>query len=110
TRPSGIFPAPRSAPKRVVSVRQSNAHGMETNMTRATNDPPATPAAGTMADTRHDREVPEIDLLTPLTIRDVTFRNRIAMSQMCQYARTRGWPTTGTWFTWAAGRRAARPW
>src|ERR1700739_3955072 len=37
------------------------------------------------AGTDHDREVPEIDLLSPLTIRGITFRNRIAMSPMCQY-------------------------
>lgn len=40
---------------------------------------------GCPAGTDHDREVPEIDLLSPLTIRGVTLRNRIAMSPMCQY-------------------------
>lgn len=35
--------------------------------------------------TDHDREVPEIDLLSPLKIRDVVLRNRIAMAPMCQY-------------------------
>lgn len=40
--------------------------------------------------TDHDREVPEIDLLTPLTIRGVTFRNRIVMSPMCQYVAEDG--------------------
>src|SRR6188768_2857270 len=34
----------------------------------------------------HDREVPEVDLLSPLTIRGVTFPNRIAMSPMCMYS------------------------
>jgi 2,4-dienoyl-CoA reductase-like NADH-dependent reductase (Old Yellow Enzyme family) len=34
----------------------------------------------------HDREVPEVDLFTPIKIRDVTFRNRIAMSPMCMYS------------------------
>jgi 2,4-dienoyl-CoA reductase-like NADH-dependent reductase (Old Yellow Enzyme family) len=38
----------------------------------------------------HDREVPEIDLLSPLTIRGVTFRNRIVMSPMCQYSADDG--------------------
>src|SRR3954453_21424114 len=33
----------------------------------------------------HDREVPDIDLLSPLKIRGVTLRNRIAVSPMCQY-------------------------
>jgi 2,4-dienoyl-CoA reductase-like NADH-dependent reductase (Old Yellow Enzyme family) len=39
---------------------------------------------GCPAVTDHDREVPEIDLLSPLTIRGLTLRNRIAMSPMCQ--------------------------
>ncbi|MDX1944657.1 MAG: NADH:flavin oxidoreductase/NADH oxidase [Pirellulaceae bacterium] len=34
----------------------------------------------------HDREVPEIDLLSPLVQRGVTLRNRIAMSPMCMYS------------------------
>jgi 2,4-dienoyl-CoA reductase (NADPH2) len=38
----------------------------------------------------HDREVPEVDLLSPLTIRGVTMRNRIAVSPMCQYCATNG--------------------
>jgi 2,4-dienoyl-CoA reductase-like NADH-dependent reductase (Old Yellow Enzyme family) len=42
------------------------------------------------AGTDHDREVPEIDLLSPLTIRGITFRNRIAMSPMCQYSAQDG--------------------
>jgi len=33
----------------------------------------------------HDRDFPDIDLLSPLKIRGVTFRNRIAVSPMCQY-------------------------
>ena len=42
-------------------------------------------ARGCPAASDHDREVPEIDLLSPLTIRGVTLRNRIVMSPMCQY-------------------------
>jgi 2,4-dienoyl-CoA reductase (NADPH2) len=38
----------------------------------------------------HDREVPDIDLLSPLTIREVTLRNRIAVSPMCQYCADDG--------------------
>lgn len=38
----------------------------------------------------HDREIPEVDLMSPLTIRDVTFRNRIAMSPMCMYSAEDG--------------------
>src|SRR3954463_7845372 len=42
------------------------------------------------ADAEHDRDVPEVDLLTPLSIRGVTFRNRIVMSPMCQYSAEEG--------------------
>jgi 2,4-dienoyl-CoA reductase-like NADH-dependent reductase (Old Yellow Enzyme family) len=42
------------------------------------------------AGTDHDRKVPEIDLLSQLTIRGVTFRNRIVMSPMCQYCADDG--------------------
>ncbi len=38
----------------------------------------------------HDRSLPEVDLLSPLTIRGVTFRNRIAVSPMCQYCAEEG--------------------
>jgi len=48
------------------------------------------PGHGCPSGTDHDREVPETDLLTPLTIRGVTFRNRIVMSPMCQYVAQDG--------------------
>ena len=53
---------------------------------------PASGAAshGCPAEADHDREVPETDLLSPLTIRGVTFRNRIVMSPMCQYIAHEG--------------------
>lgn len=51
--------------------------------------PPVMPR-GCTAGTDHDREVPESDLLSPLTIRGITFRNRIAMSPMCQYIAEEG--------------------
>ena len=38
----------------------------------------------------HDREIAEVDLLSPLTIRGVTLRNRIVMSPMCQYSAEEG--------------------
>lgn len=38
----------------------------------------------------HDREFPDIDLLSPITIRGVTLRNRIAVSPMCQYCAVDG--------------------
>lgn len=50
---------------------------------------PSTPH-GCRAESDHDREVPEIDLLSPLAIRGVTLRNRIVMSPMCQYSSTDG--------------------
>jgi 2,4-dienoyl-CoA reductase-like NADH-dependent reductase (Old Yellow Enzyme family) len=45
---------------------------------------------GCPAGADHDREVPEIDLLSPLTIRGITLRNRIVMSPMCQYSAEDG--------------------
>src|SRR4051794_8175979 len=48
------------------------------------------PTHGCPADADHDREVPEIDLLSPLTIRGITLRNRIVMSPMCQYRAHEG--------------------
>lgn len=38
----------------------------------------------------HDRVDPDTDLLSPLTIRGVTLRNRIAVSPMCQYCAIDG--------------------
>jgi 2,4-dienoyl-CoA reductase-like NADH-dependent reductase (Old Yellow Enzyme family) len=45
---------------------------------------------GCVTDVDHDREVPEIDLLSPLTLRSLTLRNRIVMSPMCQYCAQDG--------------------
>jgi len=45
---------------------------------------------GCRSDSDHDREVPEIDLLSPLTLRGVTLRNRIVVSPMCQYSAEDG--------------------
>src|SRR5499425_1515420 len=53
----------------------------------------------------HDREVPEIDLLSPLTIRGVTLRNRIVMSPMCQYIARDGF--ANDWHLVHLGSRAA---
>jgi 2,4-dienoyl-CoA reductase-like NADH-dependent reductase (Old Yellow Enzyme family) len=49
-----------------------------------------TSSHGCPAEADHDREVPETDLLSPLTIRGVTLRNRIVMSPMCQYSAVEG--------------------
>jgi 2,4-dienoyl-CoA reductase-like NADH-dependent reductase (Old Yellow Enzyme family) len=43
-------------------------------------------AVQTQCQSEHDREIPEVDLMSPLTIRGVPFRNRIAMSPMCMYS------------------------
>lgn len=50
------------------------------------------PHGGCVSDVDHDRNLPEVDLLTPLTIRGVTLRNRIVVSPMCQYCATDGMP------------------
>jgi 2,4-dienoyl-CoA reductase-like NADH-dependent reductase (Old Yellow Enzyme family) len=54
---------------------------------------------------RHDSEIPDIDLLSPLTIRNVTFRNRIVMSPMCQYIAKDGF--ADDWHLVHLGSRAA---
>ena len=56
-------------------------------------------------DADHDREVPEIDLLSPLTIRDVTLRSRIAVSPMCQYIAHEG--LASDWHLVHLGSRAS---
>lgn len=45
----------------------------------------AVPGHSCPADADHDREIPEVDLFSPLRIRGVELRNRIVMSPMCQY-------------------------
>jgi 2,4-dienoyl-CoA reductase-like NADH-dependent reductase (Old Yellow Enzyme family) len=54
------------------------------------NQAPQLLGRGCPAGTDHDREVPETDLLSPLTLRGITLRNRIVMSPMCQYVATEG--------------------
>ena len=79
---------------------------MSDHMTQPLKDQsvPVTTHAG-RAGTEHDRKVPEIDLLSPLTIRGVTFRNRIAMSPMCQYSARDGF--ADDWHLVHLGSRAA---
>lgn len=48
--------------------------------------------------------VPTAHLFSPLTLRDVTFRNRIAVSPMCQYSSTDGFATD--WHLVHLGSRA----
>jgi 2,4-dienoyl-CoA reductase-like NADH-dependent reductase (Old Yellow Enzyme family) len=64
-----------------------------------------TAGQGCKAGTDHDREVPEIDLLSPLAIRGVTLRNRIVMSPMCQYVAEDG--LASDWHLVHLGSRAA---
>jgi len=61
---------------------------------------------GGEADSDHDREVPEVDLLSPLTIRGVRFRNRVVMAPMCQYSAEEGLADDGIWSTSAVGPSA----
>lgn len=69
----------------------------------AAQDLPGT--SGCPADADHDREVPEIDLLSELKIRGVTLRNRIVMSPMCQYSSQDG--LANDWHLVHLGSRAA---
>jgi 2,4-dienoyl-CoA reductase-like NADH-dependent reductase (Old Yellow Enzyme family) len=60
---------------------------------------------GCAADSLHDSEIPANDLLSPLTIRGVSFRNRIVMSPMCQYSALEG--MANDWHLVHLGSRAA---
>lgn len=60
---------------------------------------------GAPADTEHDVELPEIDLLSPFKLRAVELRNRIVMSPMCQYSATDGF--ANDWHLVHLGSRAA---
>ena len=66
---------------------------------------PADALHGCPSGADHDREVPEMDLLSPLTIRGVTLRNRIVMSPMCQYSADDG--LANDWHLVHLGSRAA---
>jgi 2,4-dienoyl-CoA reductase-like NADH-dependent reductase (Old Yellow Enzyme family) len=61
--------------------------------------------AGCASHVDHDRTAPDIDLLSPLVIRGVTLRNRIAVSPMCQYCATDG--LADDWHLVHLGSRAA---
>jgi 2,4-dienoyl-CoA reductase-like NADH-dependent reductase (Old Yellow Enzyme family) len=60
---------------------------------------------GCPAGVDHDREVPEIDLLSPIKIRGLALRNRIVMSPMCQYSAHEG--LANDWHLVHLGSRAA---
>jgi 2,4-dienoyl-CoA reductase-like NADH-dependent reductase (Old Yellow Enzyme family) len=61
-------------------------------------------AHGALADASHDREVPEVDLLSPLNLRGVVLRNRIVMAPMCQYSAKDGF--ANDWHLVHLGSRA----
>jgi 2,4-dienoyl-CoA reductase-like NADH-dependent reductase (Old Yellow Enzyme family) len=84
---------------------QTEANVMTEPVIHQPNDQPvqSTPRAG-RASTDHDRDVPEIDLLSPLTIRGVSFRNRIVMSPMCEYSAQDGF--ANDWHLVHLGSRA----
>lgn len=67
--------------------------------------PAPSEAPGCRALSDHDRELPEVDLLSPLTIRGLTLRNRIAMSPMWQYVAADG--MADDWHLVHLGSRAA---
>jgi 2,4-dienoyl-CoA reductase-like NADH-dependent reductase (Old Yellow Enzyme family) len=62
-------------------------------------------AHGCTSGIQHDREVPETDLFSPLSVRGVTLRNRIVMSPMCQYSAEEG--MANDWHLVHLGSRAA---
>ncbi len=47
-------------------------------------------SGGCIARVGHDRTIPDVDLLSSLTIRGVTVHNRIVVSPMCQYCAVDG--------------------
>jgi len=68
------------------------------------NPPPLDVRIGCPAVVDPNRVLPEIDLLSPLTIEGVTFRNRIAVSPMCQYGAVDG--VASDWHLVHLGSRA----
>jgi 2,4-dienoyl-CoA reductase-like NADH-dependent reductase (Old Yellow Enzyme family) len=60
---------------------------------------------GCPSESEHDRKVPDVDILSQLSIRGVTFRNRIVMSPMCQYSAIDG--MANDWHLVHLGSRAA---
>ena len=69
------------------------------------NPPPIDVRIGCPAFVDPSRTLPEVDLLSPLTIEGTTFRNRIAVSPMCQYSSEEG--LSNDWHLVHLGSRAA---
>jgi hypothetical protein len=82
-RPGSFTPASWRMKTPGPSERTANGNGAgETVATMQTKDS-VTTVQGCPAEAHHDREVPKIDLLSPLTVHGFTLRNRIVMSPMC---------------------------
>src|SRR5262245_41870573 len=64
--------------------------GIMSEIQAGAGSPVASVVHGCPADADHDRELPEVDLFSPLMIRGVMLRNRVVMSPMCQYYATEG--------------------
>jgi 2,4-dienoyl-CoA reductase-like NADH-dependent reductase (Old Yellow Enzyme family) len=75
------------------------------NPTQAQNPPPIDVRIGCPPAVDPNRTLPEVDLLTPLTIEGETFRNRIVVSPMCQYSSEEG--LANDWHLVHLGSRAA---
>jgi 2,4-dienoyl-CoA reductase-like NADH-dependent reductase (Old Yellow Enzyme family) len=61
--------------------------------------------SGCVSEVDHDRSFPDFDLLSPLTIKGITLKNRIVMSPMCQYSAKDGF--ADDWHLVHQGSRAA---
>jgi 2,4-dienoyl-CoA reductase-like NADH-dependent reductase (Old Yellow Enzyme family) len=75
------------------------------NLQHKNSSTQASQSHGCPAGVDHDREVPEIDLLSPIKIRGLALRNRIVMSPMCQYSAHEG--LANDWHLVHLGSRAA---
>ncbi len=76
----------------------------ELNPTIVRKAPPIDVRLGCPVIVEPGRVIPEIDLLSPLTIEGVTFRNRIVVSPMCQYCAVEGFASD--WHLVHLGSRA----
>lgn len=67
-------------------------------------DSPQQHLSGCSSEVDHDRNIPDFDLLSPLTIKGVTLKNRIVVSPMCQYSAQEG--VANDWHLVHLGSRA----
>jgi 2,4-dienoyl-CoA reductase-like NADH-dependent reductase (Old Yellow Enzyme family) len=92
-------------PLEPTGTRATTNTGKSGEATNARSQDPVGTIRGCLSGSDHDREIPETDLLSPLTIRGVTLRNRIVMSPMCQYSSDDG--LANDWHLVHLGSRAA---